>query len=281
MPLPIRRPGKGGGYLNNVAGVIQSIIFAPGKSGENEYGPWMQYSAKLTILPDGAEKATTQFAPAGFLRGNNTISKDGTRIEGDDAYSLEGNQPFGKFVVSLVEGEGNRFPEERLGDLRSYDAVAGTRVVFERKPDAEETERKGKRTFEGRDGKEVEVDQDVLLVKEVLALPNEKVVKGAKATKGASTPKGAATAAAAAADTDATDAALKAILGAAPNRTLSRSKVSSSVIGYAIKAELDGAAREAIRTQLSSDAYIADAVKRELIVVEGEGKTANLILATD
>jgi len=281
MPLPIRRPGKGGGFLNNVAGVIKSIEFVGGNNGENEYGPWLAYSAKATIRPDGAEKDVEQYIPAGFLRGNNTISKNGRRIEGSDPYMLDGNTPFGKFVVSLVEGEGTRFPEDRLGDLRSYEAVDGTRVTFERKVDEEETKRQGMRKYTGTDGKEREVPRDVLLVKEVLALPDTKGGKGASKTTTGGGAKGAAVATAAAADTDATDAALTAILSAAKDRTLSRSKVSSSVIGYALKAGLDGAVRESIRTQLSSDAYVADAVERGLIVVEGEGKAANLILATD
>lgn len=275
MALPIRRPGKGGGYLNNVAGVIQSIEFVGGSSGENEYGPWLTYSARLTILADGAEKSVQQYAPAGFLRGTNVVSKDGRRIEGTDPYTLDGNTPFGKFVVSLVEGDGNRFPENRLGDLRSYEAVDGTRVMFERKTDEEETKRRGMRVYTGTDGKEHEVPQDVLLIKEVLALPGVKV-----GTTGAAK-KPTAAASAPAVSADATDAALKAILGSAKDRTLSRSKVSSSVIGYALKAGLDGTSREAIRTQLSSDAYVADAVERGLIVLDGEGKSASLILATD
>ena len=87
-----------------------------GNSGENEYGPWTAYSAKATLLPDGAEKAVEQYMPAGFLRGDNTISKDGRRIEGAEAYSLDGNTPFGKFVVSMVEGEGTRFPALKVMD---------------------------------------------------------------------------------------------------------------------------------------------------------------------
>lgn len=271
----LRRPGKGGGYLNGVSGVIQSIIFVGGKSGENEYGPWTSYSAKITILPDGADTPVDQYAPAGFLRGDLKITKDGD-IEGDDTYALDTKTDFGKFVVSLIEGEGNRFPEDRLGDGKSYAPVAGTRVTFSRQYDDEKTADLGKRSFKGRDGKNVEVPQDVLLVKEVLSLPGE---KAGKATKAAG--KVATKAAPATNDTDATDAALKAILGAAKDRTLSRSKVSSSVIGYALKAGLDGTAREAIRKQLSSDEYVADAVERGLIVVDGEGKAANLILATD
>ena len=157
---------------------------------------------------------------------------------------------------------------------RSYEPVDGTRVTFLRVRDEEETKRRGKRK-DKKTGKEY--DQDVLLVGEVLALPGEK--KAAGKVAGKSTAK--STAAATALDaTEATDAALTAILGAAKDRTLSRSKVSSSVIGYALKAGLDGPTREAIRKQLSSDEYVADAVARDLIVIDGEGKSASLILAT-
>jgi hypothetical protein len=291
LALPIRRPGQGGGYLNNVAGNIVSINFAAGESGENEYGPWTAYSAKVLIQADGAVEPVEQYMPAGFLRGDNTISADGRTIEGADDYALDGSTAFGQFVVSLVEGEGNRFPEDRLGDLRTYAPVDNTRVTFLRAKDVVRTERQekaGKATKRKDKKTGKEYDFDVLLVKEVLALPedNKGAVKGAvkpavktatKATTKATKPAAAATTN----GTEATDAALIGMLTAAPNRTLVRSKLTSSMIGYSLKAGIEGAAREAIRGQLTSDAYIADAVNRGLIVVDGDGKSASLILATE
>ncbi len=294
MALPIRRPGKGGGgYLHNVSGNIISIDFVAGNSGENEYGPWTAYSAKMLIQADGAEAPAEQFMNAGFLRGNNTVSEDGRTIEGDDDYSLDGNTAFGQFVVSLVEGEGARFPEDRLGDLRTYAPVDNTRVTFLRAKDEPRTAREEKAgrpttTTNKKTGKEYGFD--VLLVKEVLALPEANGKPAVKATKVNGKPATKATtkatkpaAAVATNGTEAADAALVGILGAAANRTLSRSKMTSSMIGYSLKATppIEGEAREAIRKLLGSDAYIADAVERGLIVVDGEGKSASLILATE
>src|SRR5262249_47512242 len=163
-------------------------------------------SLKLAIQPDGADPVE-QYAPAGFLYGNNAISKDGRTIEGSDNYSLDGATAAGQFIISLVEtggsrpanlDRGNRFPQELLGDLRNYDAVAGTRVVFARVKDEAETKRRGQRV-DKKTGKAY--DRDVLLVADVLALPEAKGGKKAAGKAGAKTaPKAVAI------DTDAADA---------------------------------------------------------------------------
>ena len=271
--------GGGGGYLNGVSGVIKSITFKAGNSGvaEKSGKSWTKYSGVITVLADGAENEVPQFADAGFLRGDQTISADNRTIEGDDAYFLSGNEnPFGRFIVSLFEGEGNRLPEslwEATNGGRNYDALAGVRVTFQRVRDEEATKRMGKRK-DPKTGKEY--DRDYLLVSEVLAAPAP-AAKGAKAAvKGAA--KGAVKAAPAVASTDAADAALLSILGGTADNTLERSKVSGAVVRYALAQKLEQADREAIRKTLQDDAYIADAADRGLIVVDGEGKAASLTL---
>ena len=282
MGVPTQSRGKGG-YLNNTSGVIQKITFKLGKKGVSKKGrPWQSYSAVALILPDGATKAVEQYMNAGFLPEGNTVSKDGRTIEGTGVFGLDPDTQFYKFVVSLVEGEGTRFPQERLGEFRNYEAVDGTRVTFSRVEDPEETKRRGPRRDE-KTGKDY--PRDYLLVKEVLELPSEKKAAGKKAAS----PKAKATVAAAKAEaatvapagdlTAQADEAIKSILTGVENRQIERGKLASAFIKYSLATNLEGKAREDLRKFLLSDEYVADAIMRDLIVVNGEGKSAVLILA--
>ena len=296
MALPIRKPGQGGGFLNGASGAILDAGFVANKSGENKNGPYTTYSAKLTIQPDGGE-AVDQFLDAGFMYGDNTVSEDGKSIEGSDDYYVDAATQYGQFLTSLVEGEGQRFPEETLGDLRSLKPIIGTRVTFKREVDVEATKKRGayklgKKAAGATDQQLFEAGKkiakkgksagkafplDRLLVTELISLPEVKGKKTAAATKTA-TKAAPAKAAAPVADTDAVDAALVSILTSAKDSTLARSGLSAAAVKYRLSAKLDPDTFEGIRKQLVSDAYIADAVERELIVVEGAGKSAVLTL---
>lgn len=280
MAVPARSRSTNGGYLNNTAGLIQKISFKPGKKGVSTKGrPWQSYSAVALILPDGAAKSVEQFLNAGFLPDGNTISKDGRSIEGTGDY-LDPDTQFYKFVVSLVEGEGNRFPQDRLGDFRNFEPVDGTRVTFLRVEDPEETARRGPRRDE-KTGKDWPRDQ--LLIKEVLELPSEKKAAGKKAASpkakaAVAAAKAPAAAAAPAGDlTEQADAALVGILQSIDTKEIERSKVGGAFIKYALGAGITGPPRETLRKFLVTDDYATGAVDRGVVTL-GEGdKTFKLV----
>ena len=77
-----------------------------------ESAPWMTkkgnaftpISVKLTVEPDGAEPVV-QYYNAGFLYGDNKVSKDGQSIVGEDNFVLDGGTQWGRFILSLTFGK--------------------------------------------------------------------------------------------------------------------------------------------------------------------------------
>lgn len=296
MALPFRKRGGNGGFLNGVSGVIKSIGFKANKTGKTKKGnTYTQYSGVVLVVPDGGEPVE-QYLDAGFLYGDNTVSEDGRTIKGADVYTIDPDTQFGRFIASLVEGEGNRLPEDLLGDCRNYDGVAGTRVTFARQVDEEATFNRGvyklgakaknmDRAAVIEAGKRVDKKDkskkfmlDNLLVAEVLAGPEPGAKSGAKKAAGSKAAASKPAAEPAAIDTDQADAALAAIVGGAADKTIARDKLSSAVLRYAVANKLSGAERDALRTLLASDEYLDSAVERELIVLDGEGKGQSIVL---
>ena len=300
-----------------MSGSIESITFKAGKTGTNAKGePWTLYTGVVNIKADGSDVAKPQFLDAGFLYGDNTISADGLTIEGDDRYMLDGDTPFGRFIVSLNEPtEGSGVPDDVIGDCRNYAAVSGTRVTFARVINVDATIAAGLRKLKvkkvtdenresvinagkrvakkdgkpvvGTDGKPQAFMLDDLLVTEVLSLPEggakgkskvAKPVAGAtKTTKAA--PKTASTGSPL--DVDAADAAIAGVLSTVEGNTLPRTGISSAFVKYALsKPDLkaNSAAREALRKVVISDDYLNDAVERGVVILDGEGKDASVQL---
>lgn len=284
----IRRPGGGGGgFLNGVAGVLVDYTFKVDKTGVTKKGePWSTVSVELLVQPDGGE-VVKQFADLGFVYGENAISKDGKSITAAK-YQLDGDTTWGEFVISLFEGEGNRLPEElwdatELG--RNYAAVMGTRVTFARLIDEARTFERGIYHYEkkhgtgsakkaereavieagkrpGKKGTPAESQRfmlDKLLVADVLAGPT---AKAGKATKAAAK----ATVAAPVVDVD---AVLTAVLGAAADKTIEKGKLGVAVLRYTVSNKFAKDAQDAVRKQIGDDAYLADAEKRKLIIIDG------------
>lgn len=257
MAAPIKRPGQGGGFLNNVAGVITEIRFEAGTKGETKAGnAFTAYSAKLTITPEGGDPVT-QYAPAGFLYGDNAISKNGRTIEGSDPYFLDGASAFGQLVVSLLENENNKLPEDLVGDCRNYDAVEGVRVMFARVKDEAETKRRGKRK-DPKTGREY--DRDVLLVTDVLGVP---------AAKGAAKKGGAKAAATADVSNDTADAAMKSVLATAKDQTIERGKkLETALLRFTVAQKMDTPTRNAFTKFVTGDDYLANAQERGILVAD-------------
>lgn len=298
-----RRSGGNGGFLNGVTGRIDAITFKANSTGKTKKGgDWTTYSGVVTVTPDGGE-AVEQYLDAGFLYGDNKISKDGRTIEGNDLYTLDSETQFGRFIFSLVEGRdtGNFLTEDALGDGRNYDGVAGARVTFARVLDVEGTKARGARILGANKAKNATDEQlieagkrkvkkgksegksfmlDNLLVSDVVAGPEP--TKGGKKQKAAKPAATAAPAAAPAADmTEQADAALKAILGAADNATLGADKLSNKFLRYAVNAGIGRDQMEPLRQFLVGDDYLKSAEDRELIVIKGEGKAREIVLTAE
>lgn len=131
----------GGGFLNNVDGVIVAYRFTdefngepfvpgnkPGTKDPKFHSLFMELSARL----DGADEDITQNLFAGNAD-DFTISDDGltlTALEEGEECSIGGSTPAAKFVASLVE---KGFPEGSLSDdpnSINFEPIVGTRVRF-------------------------------------------------------------------------------------------------------------------------------------------------------
>jgi hypothetical protein len=153
------RPGgfkKGGGFLNNVVGVIVSYLFTtefPGGDGSKPANAkFTPLYFVLTAQVDGAEKeqSTTLFAGSADEW---EISDDGLTLEAvDDSSGIRSNSDLGRFVASMVEGgfDENQLPED--GEPINYESFVGQRVNFVQQPD-EDAMKKQAKTFRKSNGK--------------------------------------------------------------------------------------------------------------------------------
>lgn len=274
MAIPRKTRGTGG-FLNNVAGTILDYSLEQkngvASGGPNKGEPFKKFSAKLTIQPDGAEPKT-QFLDGGFLDGDLEVSEDGQSIEGTDTFLIDDRTEFGMFLISLVEGEGTKLAEDDMGDWRSYAVLRGLRIEFKRVRNEAETKRRGKRKDEAT-GKEY--DRDNLLAGNVLGRVE---VKGA-AKKGVSKATTAASKKAATVDNDAADQAIVAILTGVDGNSIGRNALGGALLQYAMKNKLATETRDALRKVLGSEEYQTGAAERGIIAIDGEGKSASLVLA--
>lgn len=274
MAIPRKTRGTGG-FLNNVAGAVLDYSLEQkngvASAGPNKGEPFKKFSAKLTIQADGADKPATQFLDGGFLDGDLEVSADGQSIEGTDTFLIDDRTEFGMFLISLVEGEGAKLPEDDMGDWRSYGVLRGLRIEFKRVRNEAETKRRGKRKDEAT-GKEY--DRDNLLAGNVLGRVE---VKGAKKTATKATT--AAAKKAATVDTDAADQAIVAILTGVDGNAIGRNALGGALLQYAMKNKLSTDTRDALRKVLASEEYQTGAAERGIIAIDGEGKAASLVLA--
>jgi hypothetical protein len=203
---------KGGGFLNNVVGIIANYEFTtvfPGGDGKpRKPKPGKEVFNSLyfvlTADIDGADKPATTTLWAGSAD-DFEISDDGkTLTPVDDSVGLRMTTDLGKFLASLVcPDNGDGFPEENLpddGEPINYEAILGTRVNFIQAQDAEAMAKSAKTWRQsggkfnehgqkkGKDGKYYNLTY--LIVDAVLALPGTEpkavaktATKAGKATK--------------------------------------------------------------------------------------------------
>jgi hypothetical protein len=265
MALPGKQSG-GGGYLNNVTGVLVGAQYGmktwpAKKEGGDDY---TTISLELEILPAGAEAAVKQFLPAGFLNDDETV-EDGV-IVADHPVVAVGSDAH-KFLSSLVEAG---FDESALVEANLNDAgsIVNARVTFKKEIDAEAKAAGRKEKFKTHKGKEVETDVKNLLVKEYHGQV-EPAKKGAKSASKSAAPKAAAgktNGKAKNAEADAlietADKVLVAILKEA-GKALDRTSLSAKIVRYATQNKLadesaeHNAIRESLRKLIGSEDFLS------------------------
>lgn len=268
----------GGGFLNNVVGTIIGTSFDT-LTGTGDKGPWTKLSMEISVLQDGQTEPVQTFLDGGFLYEEDgaALSADKLTIEGGDGAVIQGRSEVAQFIGSLVKAG---FPEASLDENgRNFQGLVGARVKFVKVKDEERTQRQGKQ--KGKDGKG-EYDYQQLRVSEVLA-SDPKAAKAATAAAKKAAPaktKGAAKAAPAA-DVDYTgaDEALTAVLNESAEGQVEKGTLSSSVVKYALAKGMSGADREALRKLVTSEAYLASAAERNLIVIGGDAKKPIIVKA--
>jgi hypothetical protein len=184
---------SGGGFLNNVDGVISGyqmtdefngVAFTPGRVNGKE--KFHSLYCVLSARVDGAEEDVTTTL---FVGGADDfeISEDGhTLTPVEDGRELGANTAFAKLITSLVEAG---FPETNLPeDEINFESIIGTRVRFVQRTDVEGTKKLGKRK-DKKTGKEY--DRQDLVIEQVYSLPGA----SAPTAAGKAAPKAKATAA--------------------------------------------------------------------------------------
>lgn len=244
---------RGGGFLNNVDGVITGYQFTdvfPGGDGDSKKkkGDFNALYFILNARVDGADDDVTTTLFAGSAD-DFEISDDGHTLEPlAEGGGLRAGTPLFKLLESLIE---HGFPETNFPeDQINFEAMIGTRVTFVQVVDEEATKKLGKKK-DKKTGKEY--NRTDLKVSAVLALPQaEAPSKGA--AKGAA--KGAKGKQAEPETPDLNDEAVEALMGvlADADGSIQRSKLTVKV---AQKVGLKNPNREELRKLIFSEEFLA------------------------
>jgi hypothetical protein len=246
----------GGGFLNNVDGVISGYEFTdefaggPFKAGKvNGKDKFHSLYCLLSVRVDGADEDVTTTL---FVGGADDfeITDDGhTLTPVEDGRELGANTAFAKLITSLVEAG---FPETNLpGDAFNFESIIGVRSRFVQRTDVEGTKKLGKRK-DKKTGKEY--DRQDLVIDQVYSLPGTETAKPAAAKAGKAAPAAkakAGKAAPVAAGVDVAELAtdtLTTILSEAGG-TITKAKMGMKVIAKLMK----DPNREAVRKFLFDD----------------------------
>jgi len=159
---------KGGGFLNNVDGVVQSYEFTPRFKGEKKDSEWIYFVP--TIQVDGADEPVDQHLFLGAAE-RYEISKDGQELTmADESPVTFGfSTPFGRLMDSLVEKgfDESLLPDLSGGDALELSAIVGERFRFVQEVDEAANEKIGKRKVK-KNGKTVEYNRTNTVISAVL-----------------------------------------------------------------------------------------------------------------
>lgn len=207
---------QGGGFLNNVDGVIVNYEFTPDFPFQSEQPRKRKASdfnplyAILTARVDGAKQDVTTTLFVGSAD-DFEIEDDGhTLTPVEEGIALWASGEWQRFIKSMVDNGGENFSEDDLPeDVINFEAILNKRVRFVQTKDLEKTDKRGKRKSK-KTGKEY--DQTQLEVSTVYgdAEPvkrNATAKPATRATKPAGKPNGKAV------EVDLTDTAKEAVIG--------------------------------------------------------------------
>lgn len=142
---------KGGGFLNNVDGVLKGYEFTARFKDEKKDGEWVYFVPQ--VLTDGADDPIDQHMFLGASE-KYSISKDGQELTMEDGspVTFGFSTPFGIFMDSLLNAaeKANYAIEEDLPDLEKGEALSlesqvDKRFRFKQQVDEEGTKKFGKR----------------------------------------------------------------------------------------------------------------------------------------
>jgi hypothetical protein len=296
----------GGGFLNNVDGLVTDLRFTTepdfgGEAKARKEGESTPLWAVLTVRVDGDEKgdqATHLYAGAAdeFV-----ISEDGRSLTpAVDGAMLWGGTAFLQFYESLVKGDETIDVDAEEDGTLNFSAVVGVRARFIQVKDVEAMARAAKKAGaskgkinaqgqrKGKDGKFY--DQRALQVSEVYSTGNEvDAAEEAPKAKGATRPttkttspsKGAVAAKPVAAKAakvvanavgDFAEVVLLDILGGAKNNTIKKSELNLAVTRKLVKDDR----REDVRKYLFEDANLAAIETAGKIVLDGTGSAQTI-----
>lgn len=279
---------KGGGFLNGVAGTIDSIGFGE-KSWEGKNGEYRTVSMELLVTPDGGEQVQ-QFLPAGFLYEDHSISDDGKTIEGGEGDVIGEDTEAALFLQSILDADPSL--EEKVTG-RNFEGWEGLRVTFKKEVNkarqmAAGVKKLGKKAAasaseedimkagrrQDKNDKTKFYNHDLLLVSEVLDAEAKPAAKG-KAAKAA--PAAAATKKAAkkGEDFEAADAFLIELLADAKDKTVNVSSINSLVVRKALADDVEDDVRDSYRKLYADGDYLG---RENGWKVEGEGKKQTVSL---
>lgn len=273
MALPFKKAG--GGFLNNVAGVIIGIVFdtkLSSKPDVPEDKAWRKLNGKLVVKVDGAEAPVETFIDGGFIY-DGAIQVEGAVIKGTDECPVRENSELGGFIGSLVE---NGVDEKEVGTGLDYGFLSGLRCHFVKVVDEERNKRQGKR--KGKDGTKnagKEFNHELLRVSKVYGREDvKKLMAALKApVAGGSKPTSSPTSAPAASSANVDDAATTAIL--AIIEKAKDGKVKSSALGgafvkYCLTANIGADDREPIRNRMTDETFIQGLAEAGVIAFDGK-----------
>lgn len=172
----------GGGFLNNVDGLLEDYEFTDEFPGANKSKKKSDFNALycvLTVAVDGADESSQTTLFVGSADDFEIEDNGKTLVPVDESGGLRSNSDFAFFIDSLVKAG---FPESNLPDDKiNYESILGTRVRLVQERDEETTKRLGKK--KSKDGKK-EYDRTRLKVSNVLGLAGKGSSKAAAPAKG-------------------------------------------------------------------------------------------------
>lgn len=248
----------GGGFLNNVDGVITGYEFTDEFNG-NPYSatkvngkvPFHSLYCVLSARVDGADEDVTTTL---FVGGADdfAVSDEGHTLTAvEEGRELGANTGFATLITTLVEAG---FPETNLPeDVINFETIIGTRVRFAQRVNAE-MKAKGKKRIDKKTKKEY--DYQDLVIDQVYSLPGTTVAAPVKVVKPAAVKatKGASKSAPSVPDTDVQDLAVQTLqtILAEAGGTISKAKMGMKVIAKLMK----DPQRNAVQKYLAVDANL-------------------------